>query len=528
MPPLDPSTGGRRHDLDALRATAMLLGIVLHGLLSMAPLPWLIEDDVQSKGLFFLYALIHIARMPLFFLLSGYFTLMLWQRRGLLGLLKQRAMRIALPLAVAIFTVLPLLGLSVVAAWAIAEDTWSSVDEDTRSSVDDVPSALHFAAGNDDVARCVELLDRGAELEAGDERGSTPLQWAVYFGRADAALVLIERGADLDSTNLDGRSPAMELREPWTKESAAMCGFLASLLQLDLDLDEVPRGRARIADALELDGVPSPASIDARIDSDDPADERGPTDLAHLWFLWYLLLLTLGFAPVLALLGPVLKRLPETSASAATMLVMVPATAYALMAMSRTSPLPVYGPTTSTTFDPDPAILGFYGLFFAFGGLLRAADPQTRRLTRRWPIWLGLALIAFPMSLHATFEVLEGESLSAWGGLLQATTCWGLVIGSIGFFQRLLARERRWVRLISDSSYWIYLMHLPLVIVLQGVVSHWEQPAAVKLGLICATTFTGLFGSYLLLVRPTPIGWLLNGRQRQAREPRPAIGEPGA
>ncbi|MHC4262548.1 MAG: acyltransferase family protein, partial [Planctomycetota bacterium] len=108
-----------------------------------------------------------------------------------------------------------------------------------------------------------------------------------------------------------------------------------------------------------------------------------------------------------------------------------------------------------------------------------------------------------------------------------ATTCWGLVIGSIGFFQRLLARERRWVRLISDSSYWIYLVHLPLVIVLQGVVSHWEQPAAVKLGLICATTFTGLFGSYLLLVRPTPIGWLLNGRQRQAREPRPAIGEPG-
>jgi peptidoglycan/LPS O-acetylase OafA/YrhL len=514
-----PSLNLRRHDLDALRAVAMLLGIVLHGALSMAPLPWLIEDDVQSDGLYFLHALIHIARMPLFFLLSGYFSLMLWQRRGLLGLLRQRALRIALPLAISIFTVLPLLGVSIGVAWAIAKGA--------PSTVEGVPSALHFAAGNDDVARCLELLDQGAELEAKDERGSTPLQWAVYFGRAEAALALIDRGADLERTNLDGRSPLMELREPWTKESAALCGFLASLLRLELDLDEVPRGRARIADALGLDGIPPPASIDAPIGGEDAADERGATDLSHLWFLWYLVLLTLGFAPVLALLGPVLTRLPSTAASTASMLVMIPATAYALMAMSRTSPLPVYGPTTSTTFDPDPAILGFYGLFFAFGGLLRAADPQTRRLTRRWPIWLGLALIAFPMSLHATFEVLEGESLSVWGGLLQATTCWGLVIGSIGLFQRLLARERRWVRLISDSSYWIYLMHLPLVIVLQGAMSHWEQPAAVKLGLICATTFAVLFGSYLLLVRPTPIGWLLNGRQRHAREPRPAIGEPG-
>ena len=39
----------RRHDLDALRAVAMLLGIVLHAALSFAPIPWTVKDAQQSE-----------------------------------------------------------------------------------------------------------------------------------------------------------------------------------------------------------------------------------------------------------------------------------------------------------------------------------------------------------------------------------------------------------------------------------------------------------------------------------------------
>ena len=87
----------RYNDLDALRAFAMLLGIVLHGVLSFFPVPiWPAQDlqqpeinvpvalaaPLESAGLkvpadyspyeFMLHA-IHGFRLPLFFLVSGFF-----------------------------------------------------------------------------------------------------------------------------------------------------------------------------------------------------------------------------------------------------------------------------------------------------------------------------------------------------------------------------------------------------------------------------------------------------------------------
>ena len=50
----------RRHDLDALRGFAILLGIVLHASVSFIPdFPWLVEDEQQSDGFYFLFAAIH-------------------------------------------------------------------------------------------------------------------------------------------------------------------------------------------------------------------------------------------------------------------------------------------------------------------------------------------------------------------------------------------------------------------------------------------------------------------------------------
>ncbi|MDB4749990.1 acyltransferase family protein, partial [Rubripirellula sp.] len=63
----------RRHDLDALRAIAMLLGIVLHSAFSFAPIPWIVRDSQQSEFFYYLVSFIHGFRMPLFFLISGFF-----------------------------------------------------------------------------------------------------------------------------------------------------------------------------------------------------------------------------------------------------------------------------------------------------------------------------------------------------------------------------------------------------------------------------------------------------------------------
>ena len=64
----------------------MLLGIVLHAAIPFVP--YWEEGDAGGGFLYALFEYIHLWRMPLFFLLSGFFTAMLWRRRGLRALVR--------------------------------------------------------------------------------------------------------------------------------------------------------------------------------------------------------------------------------------------------------------------------------------------------------------------------------------------------------------------------------------------------------------------------------------------------------
>ncbi|MXY92643.1 MAG: acyltransferase family protein [Caldilineaceae bacterium SB0670_bin_27] len=90
-----PQPAPRYYDLDALRAVAMFLGIVLHSSVFLLPDPppfWPIHEASVSGDPTYKLVIetIHGFRMPVFFLLSGYFSALLWQRRGLRGLVLQR------------------------------------------------------------------------------------------------------------------------------------------------------------------------------------------------------------------------------------------------------------------------------------------------------------------------------------------------------------------------------------------------------------------------------------------------------
>ena len=103
----------RFYDLDALRAVAMFLGIVLHSSVFLVSDPqplWPIHDSRASgdRTYTLLIETIHGFRMPVFFLLSGFFSALLWQRRGLRRLALQRLRRIGIPFFFACLTVLPL------------------------------------------------------------------------------------------------------------------------------------------------------------------------------------------------------------------------------------------------------------------------------------------------------------------------------------------------------------------------------------------------------------------------------------
>ena len=63
-----------------------------------------------------LFVAVHGFRMPVFFLLSGFFTAMLWRRHGLASLIRHRFRRVVLPLALSILTVGPAMQLVVTLA----------------------------------------------------------------------------------------------------------------------------------------------------------------------------------------------------------------------------------------------------------------------------------------------------------------------------------------------------------------------------------------------------------------------------
>jgi hypothetical protein len=66
--------------------------------------------------------------------------------------------------------------------------------------------ALHQAARDGDLARVVELVNGGADIDERDHNGSTPLMLAMYHGHADVARLLVERGSDPAVVDLGGRN----------------------------------------------------------------------------------------------------------------------------------------------------------------------------------------------------------------------------------------------------------------------------------------------------------------------------------
>jgi ankyrin repeat protein len=68
-------------------------------------------------------------------------------------------------------------------------------------------TALHMAARRDNAEIAEALLECGADIEARDRLGETPLRRAVNCGNVDVAALLIARGADIHSPGSKGKTP---------------------------------------------------------------------------------------------------------------------------------------------------------------------------------------------------------------------------------------------------------------------------------------------------------------------------------
>lgn len=399
---------GRLHHLDALRAFAMFLGILLHAALAYTGGPWIVRDAVPGSagsGVFvLLYGSIHGFRMELFFLLSGYFTALLWRRLGLAGMLRQRAARIALPLLVGLFSIVPLVWVTII--WA------------------------GHAQGH-----------------------ATP-------------------------ESADGPHPPLAVA-------------LWMLFRFPL--------------------------------------------FHHLWFLWFLCWVIAGFAAVVAVcpralavrLHAWLSREDSSArrliASPRALAWLVPLTVVTFAAMAPTREGPGFGTDTSASLLPLPGVLLHHAVFFAFGVLLHEVPSALDRFARRW-IPAGIAaVVLLPIGMSLAFGAQWTRALLPQAPLhavvswtAQSLYAWLACIALVGVSARLVRGERPAVRFLSDSSYWLYLAHLPLVVAGQILLLRLPWPAPVKFVVLVAASTALLLASYRWGVRDSAIGRLLHGPRRRA------------
>jgi len=559
------SADTRRHDLDALRAVAMLLGIALHAALSFMDFPWVVQDRYREPALGLFVAAIHGFRMPLFFLLSGFFTAMLWKKRGMGGLLRHRAKRIGLPLVLGCATVVPVMWGTVV--WAgsgnttfgaaeadSGKDIWTAaaygdldalrghVERGASLDAEDPTyghSPLGWAVLGDQRAAIGYLLDAGADPNARYRDRNTALHTAAFFGRAKAAAKLLKAGADINARNIHRETPLDSMRH-----NQGTTAFIAGLLQAPMDFKAVTAGRDRIRKMLVSRGAISglagpPEDPDpARQESKGAAEGNPQARLGgllfrlmespffhHLWFLWFLCWLVAGFAIVVVCARP-FPRIPVPLVLVATplcLLWLVPLTMLTQSFMNWGGAMPGFGPDTSAGLVPMPHVLAHYAIFFGCGALVYGSPGAADRLGRGWWLQLPLALLLAPAALALALHTPWGRELAGdddtrrlLANLGQVLFAWLMIFGLMGLFVTLLSRERPWVRYVSDSSYWLYLAHVPLIIAGQAVLRSVDLPAIVKFTLLIAVATAILLVSYRLFVRYTWIGRLLNGPRHRA------------
>jgi glucan biosynthesis protein C len=90
---------------------------------------------------------------------------------------------------------------------------------------------------------------------------------------------------------------------------------------------------------------------------------------------------------------------------------------------------------------------------------------------------------------------------------------WTTTFAVIGLALRFLSGFSATRRYLADASYWLYLIHLPILMALQVAVSALDWPWPVKFATILGIAFPLMFASYQLLVRDSIIGAVLNGRR---------------
>lgn len=245
-----------------------------------------------------------------------------------------------------------------------------------------------------------------------------------------------------------------------------------------------------------------------------------------LWFLYYLLLLSCLTVIVLILKQTVFDKI-ITSTMKIKFWQLVDSPGFIILpilcSMLFLWSLNEWRINLPLSFVPQPLFLLFYGLYFTFGWLVYHSQELMNKLIKAQNFYLLAVVVIFALIILTGYATLqepqsvEGHRYSFWlrasTVLLYAVDAWAMVCFLVGFYMRHLKQPYAVLRYISDASYWIYLIQLPIIVYMQSYLAPMKIPVLVKLLLIFITVMIIALISYQLLVQRTFIGRILHGHR---------------
>ena len=239
-----------------------------------------------------------------------------------------------------------------------------------------------------------------------------------------------------------------------------------------------------------------------------------PRHTFHLWFLYYLALIT----SISILLALVLQKLPSITNYISRVFNWIINKSLARIIIFSSITAAVYSVigswsvSTSTSLVPNFNTLIYYLAFYIIGWILFKSKHLLDTFMKYDWLFTILAVVLF--SIY--FFMSHGFSYISHI-IIKSIMVWLFIFGITGLFIRYASNHSSIMRYISDASYWVYLIHLPLTAIIPGLISDWIIPATLKFLLVFIITSMSCFLSYHYFVRGTFIGKFLNGRRYSSR-----------